>query len=127
MAPSYRKAQWERWGLRPPPFPVGFAVGGGRVDPQNRRFPARPAPGDKDNSWSSQDKNEDGLVVASELQDGLKTIGASDEAIAAIFREADVNGLWRPIDGQTYRRANPAKPVNYRVLWGLPVDWSARR
>jgi hypothetical protein len=32
-------------GRSPPPFQVGFAVGGGRLDPQNRRFPARPAPG----------------------------------------------------------------------------------
>ncbi len=40
-------------GRSPPPFPVGFAVGGGRLDPQNRRFPARPAPGHKDKLWSS--------------------------------------------------------------------------
>ncbi len=40
-------------GGAPPPFPVGFAVGGGRFDSQNRRFPARPAPGDKDKFWSS--------------------------------------------------------------------------
>ena len=31
---------------------MGFAVGGGAFDPQNRRFPARPAPGDKDKFWS---------------------------------------------------------------------------
>ncbi len=28
-------------GQSPPPFPVGFVVGGGRLDPQNIRFPAR--------------------------------------------------------------------------------------
>ncbi len=39
------------WG--PPPFPVGFAIGGGRLEPHDLRSPARPAPGDKDNSWSS--------------------------------------------------------------------------
>ncbi len=27
---------------------MGSAVGGGGLDPQNRRFPARPAPGDND-------------------------------------------------------------------------------
>ncbi len=31
-------------GLRPTPFPVGFAVGGGHLDPQNKRSPA---PGQK--------------------------------------------------------------------------------
>ncbi len=41
-------------GLTPPPFPLVFAVGGGRLDPRNRRFPARPAPGDKDKFWSCQ-------------------------------------------------------------------------
>ncbi len=33
---------------------MGFAVGGGRSDPQARRFLARPAPGDEDKFWSSQ-------------------------------------------------------------------------
>ncbi len=28
-------------GRSPPPFPMGFAVGRGRLDPQNRRCPAR--------------------------------------------------------------------------------------
>ncbi len=27
------KSQWKRWGAKPPPFPIGFAVGGGRLDP----------------------------------------------------------------------------------------------
>ncbi len=27
--------------LRPPPFPVGFAVGGGRLDPKNKGFAAQ--------------------------------------------------------------------------------------
>jgi hypothetical protein len=44
-ASSYRKTHWT----------MGFAVGGGRLDPQNRRFPAGPAPGDKDKFWSSHD------------------------------------------------------------------------
>ena len=35
-------------GLRPPPFPVDFAVGGGHLDPQHRRFSA---PGQKPGRW----------------------------------------------------------------------------
>ncbi len=35
--PSYRKTHW----ASPPPFPMCFAVGGGRLDPKSKRFPAR--------------------------------------------------------------------------------------
>ena len=31
-APSYRKTHWNKWGRRRPPFPIGFVVGGGRLD-----------------------------------------------------------------------------------------------
>jgi hypothetical protein len=44
-APSYRKTHGN------PPFPLCFALGGAMWAP-NRRFPARPTPGDKDKSWS---------------------------------------------------------------------------
>ncbi len=34
---------------------------------------------------------------------------------------------WRPIEGQTDRRANLAKPLFSMFLFGLPVDRFARR
>ena len=46
MTPLTAKPTGKGRGLRPPLFPVGFVVGGGRLDLQTRRFPARPAPGD---------------------------------------------------------------------------------
>ena len=45
---SYRKTNWKRLGAKSYLF---FAIGGGRPDRQNRRFPARTAPGDKDTFW----------------------------------------------------------------------------
>ena len=51
---SYRKTHWKRWGASPPTFSDLFYSKRGRLDSQNRRFPARPAPWDKDKFWSSQ-------------------------------------------------------------------------
>ncbi len=47
-SPAYRRTQWKRWGGRsphPPPFPVGFAVGGGRLDPEVDDFRPGQPPG----------------------------------------------------------------------------------
>ncbi len=51
--PSYRKTNWKRRGAKPPTFSSGSCGRRDRLDPPNRRFPARPAPGDKDKFWSS--------------------------------------------------------------------------
>ena len=51
--PPTAKQQLEAVGV-PQPFPVGFAVGGGHLDPPKSTISGpRPETGDKDKSWSS--------------------------------------------------------------------------
>ncbi len=56
MALSSRRPIGKGGGLRPPPFPMGFSVGGGHLDPPKSTISGpRPETWDKDKFWSSQD------------------------------------------------------------------------
>lgn len=51
-----------------------------------------PSPEEMVSVFKRMDKNADGFVDAAELQDHLKSIGVSDEAIEKMIKNADING-----------------------------------
>ena len=115
-------------GLRPPPFPVGFAVGGGRLDPQNRRFPARPAPGDKDKSWSSHGRGRLGSVWCPKgskpVPNRAQTIPTGPRTTSIVATRVATTSIDRRMDFADW----PSKKVVHKVLTlGYAIELPGRK